>query len=131
MNPASTIQDCIQYVPSLVAPTQMVQVQHLSQPHRPLSTQDIYVLQRTALPVGQLWAYALHAPGQPSEMVQIQMWTTPTLTPCDPLYVPMGAMPPQVDYVALATAAAELAAGYEADGESNRSNMTEAIYGPQ
>ena len=128
-------RDNIQFVPSLAVPNQMVLVQQLSDPPSPLNTQDLYVLQRTVIPAGQLWLYNLASPSGALQTVQVQMWTAPTIWPVEPVHafaVPAPApapVPSPIDYALLDEAAAEFLASLETDTASADSGMTEAIYG--
>lgn len=130
MNPTSFAQPTqALLVPSIAVPSQTVVVQPLSPNARPLSNQDIYVLQRTVIPVGQQWLYSLNGPNQSSSLVQIQMWITPTLTPHEHLTVPHVLVPPEMAYADENMALIAAMSGYDADTEATGSDMTGQIYG--
>lgn len=88
--------DCVTFVPSLAAPTQMLMVQHLFEPRKPLSPRDLYVLQRMALPDGQPWLFTLTGEDQTTEMVQISLVSESNITPREALASPACITPPML-----------------------------------
>ena len=131
INPVPT--DCTQFVPSLVAPTQTIMVQHLCTPRQCLSLQDLYVLQRTVLGPGQRWLYLLQGANGVREMVQLTMINPPSLQPHACLQAPVCMSPPEIAPPAMPEGMTQLSQEYDQirshNGDYARSSDGEFAYG--